>query len=116
MSFGIVLKDRYGNIDLNLTDRLTYYHSTVSATITLMGWNYTEYISYKVYKQILTIPGFQDDGTWFLGVFQAYVNLPYHSVVMYYQGNGQLEIRMAFVVEFNEPPDSFPISFDVMRC
>ena len=115
MNFGILVRNMFGHVALDMTDRLTYHHSSVSTTAHPLGYNPTEYAYLKIYKVVVSVPGLTDDGTWFIGAVRASTSQAYDSTVVYIQP-GQVEIRMGFNAEFGGPPDSLPITFDIMRC
>ena len=79
MSYGLRVKKANGDISLEITDRCTRYYGRFSATMSVVRW-YQGGVA--LLQALVSVPGFADDGTWFVGGVE---------IVTYYPNPGSVQ-------------------------
>lgn len=109
MSFGLRTYDEYGNITLDLVDRITRYHGTYHGVAAYVGgYNQVNYLGN--FRGTVTIPGLVSDGSWFIGIPST--SVPYTYYISLVSPN---TLTLEFAV-MDKSSGSLTFSIDIMRC
>lgn len=72
MTYGLRVKKANGDISLEITDRCTRYYGRFSASMSVVRW-YQGGVA--LLQALVSVPGFADDGTWFVGGVEFVSNI-----------------------------------------
>jgi hypothetical protein len=88
MSYGLQIYRADGQIQLDISDRITKLYGTYSGNASLVNGAATP----KVHSAFISVPGLVDDGSWYVGPPHLSTSTTFDYVV--YITNGQIELQL----------------------